>query len=510
MHRTNTPLCLLAALCLLSAGARAEDPPASRFGTADGPAGMLRSENHYLPTDVTFRANGEPLAVGISRVSLDAPGGIAEAEHARAPDDASDRRHTTSLHLADGRTIRVHVMTSPGRMELRVEGGQHDDTLMLHLSGCDRAVWPGGSGFRAARLVAGDGPVLSGRATALQDRRSQDGLVLVGPSRARIRPSPDGARVGLPLGSAEGDVFAIARFRGDAMLAIEQAAPDAKARAGRRPEEDAAREPRDPPGIPRDEWADAPQPPNEWQWWSGTERAFRPLLADPREARVRLGWLYDAHAEKFFTAGLGGELVVARRELGPEEELTFGLRGLIISRLNSCRSSFPMYNTDFFGGVSAGYRRGDDAFELYLYHESSHLGDDVPAISPVRKIEFSREALRLLWSHDFGDLRVYGGPTLNLRAEPEEIECSPTLQLGGEYRWSAFGRPFYAAADAQSREHNDWRVNIAAQLGMELGKDLPERHRPRVFVEFFNGFSEMGQFWDEREAHCMIGLGSDF
>jgi hypothetical protein len=31
-----------------------------------------------------------------------------------------------------------------------------------------------------------------------------------------------------------------------------------------------------------------------------------------------------------------------------------------------------------------------------------------------------------------------------------------------------------------------------------------------VFVEFFNGFSDMGQFWDERELYVLLGFAAGF
>ena len=65
------------------------------------------------------------------------------------------------------------------------------------------------------------------------------------------------------------------------------------------------------------------------------------------------------------------------------------------------------------------------------------------------------------------------------------------------------------------------KVTFKDVSGVEAKEELHEiieflkdpkknRHRPRLFLEFFNAFSNMGQFYRDRETYIMLGLGYDF
>ena len=115
--------------------------------------------------------------------------------------------------------------------------------------------------------------------------------------------------------------------------------------------------------------------------------------------------------------------------------------------------------------------------------------------------------MRLLWSHNFGrSFRLYGGPTFNVDGE-RYLRYKTTVQAGAEYRFAAWGRDMYVAADVQCRETNDWRPGFNAQIGLELGDPKKTTRRPRLFAEFFTGYSNMGQYWDVYETSLLIGLG---
>ena len=105
---------------------------------------------------------------------------------------------------------------------------------------------------------------------------------------------------------------------------------------------------------------------------------------------------------------------------------------------------------------------------------------------------------------------VVGGinDVLQPGADPEAIEGKVTLQGGAEYRFNAFGQKMFAAVDLQSKQENGWRVNVTAQAGVYLADpEVSWFRRPRVYVEFFDGYSNMGQFWNVRDTYIMLGLG---
>ena len=502
-------LATLAALVVLLAASRAASGQQKvvKLAARGGAGATLSPQDNYLPSNVTFRTDGTAITVGITKIEFV---GRAIGSSACRQGEGAEREAATTLRFRDGGQALIAATLSDDQPALRLTATCPDGELVIHVGGADRLVCSNGSGFATASLGANSGKLSAcGSAIVLQRRADQHGLTIAA-DNMRLESTADGARVHVPIASTPGRPVRIdvSGFRGDALIAYEEAlkrsggiAQPVPVAALAEQQKAAAEAPR---GAPRE------QPIGEWQWWTGTDRVFKPLLADPREAQVRLGLGYADPKLKFFEAGIGGDLVIAKKRWAPDKELSVSLRGLIIGRLDTCGSSFPLLNTDFFGGVATGYRRGNDSWEAYLYHESSHLGDEILQDNRRERIDYSREALRLLWSHDFGKLRVYGGPSVNMRAYPSDIRGKATLQLGAEYRWVAWNTPMYVACDLQSRQENDWAVNTTAQFGIELGDPAKVKNRPRVFIELFNGHSNMGQYFDEHEKYIMLGFGYNF
>jgi len=248
-------------------------------------------------------------------------------------------------------------------------------------------------------------------------------------------------------------------------------------------------------------------PGSEWLAFPDEPRAFRPLLADQREAQIRVGFMYGRHGRKFADLGFGGDIGLARKDISPTSAMTLSVRGLMTARFDTCASSFPQQNTDYFGGFAFGRRFGNDAYEVYLFHQSAHLGDEVLDSGERRRINYGREAVRVLWSRDYGDLRIYAGPTANMTASESFLRGKTALQAGGEYRFRRWGRLMYAALDVQAKEDTNWRPGVTGQLGVHLDDGPTMRRNVRVFLELYSGYSHMGQFWRVYESFVMLGIG---
>jgi hypothetical protein len=250
-----------------------------------------------------------------------------------------------------------------------------------------------------------------------------------------------------------------------------------------------------------------------WEFFSDKGRAFGPLLADPREAQIRAGYLYQiSESGSFLDLGFGGDLGIVRASTREGMDLTLTGRGLMAPRFQFFSESFNLLNIDFIGGPALGVRSGRNSAEILAYHQSSHLGDDLQDRGERQSINYSFEALRLLLARrlDWG-MRVYVGPSIKVRADPEALQWKVTLQGGAEQPFVLLGILAYAAVDVQAREEADWgRVNVSCQAGIELGNPLFIAKRQRLFVEFFNGSSNMGQFYRESECYVMVGGGFNF
>ena len=260
--------------------------------------------------------------------------------------------------------------------------------------------------------------------------------------------------------------------------------------------------------------AEPVQSPSETEQWAveffpDRGRAFKALQADPREARFRLGFM-AYKGDTFEDLGLGGDLGLLWVGASEGGELTLTARGLFTARFDIFSESFDLQNTDFIGGATLGWRNCANSLELFGYHQSSHLGDEIQERGERKRIDYSRETIRLLWSYNWKKLRFYLGPALTVHAWPVELQGKLDVQAGVEYNFSLWFLDMFIAGDAQALGAHDYFVNTTGQLGAFLGSREKTRNRQWIFFEIFQGHSAMGQFYDRWESYLMIGVGYQF
>ncbi|MFW6145901.1 MAG: DUF1207 domain-containing protein [Planctomycetota bacterium] len=237
------------------------------------------------------------------------------------------------------------------------------------------------------------------------------------------------------------------------------------------------------------------------------DRLLKPLLADPEEAQVRVAYGFPGHddGEQTLDAVLGANLVLLRWNVKKHHALDLSIRGLASSRFETRSESFDQMASDFHVGAAIAWQHELETLELLIYHESSHLGDETLDFGKRERFNYSRQAGRLLWSHDTDQWRLYGGGEFNFDTSPGEINKTVVIRGGVESYFVLGDQDFYTALDVQVREYNDWNANLNAQVGWFVG---PADHdnRPRLFLEAFTGHSTLGQFWDESETIFSVGL----
>lgn len=519
--RAGALLPVLWAVILSAASyASAADQPILLTATR-GAAATFHPRDNYQPTNVSFAVGGDVLSVGIATVQfLPAESAVV----ARCETKHSGGRHTASVKatlagkqqatldtvLTDDRPTACFLATGPGR---------RDGRFVLFLAGVDRMLYRNAGQLAIASPPPGKDFRVASRQIVFQKRSGQHGLVLTAPgitkaNPIRIEPGRTGMWVSVPVAAAKGKPLrvTVSGFTGDALIAMENASgagPDAAATPIVSSVSAAA--PAGPSKPPAAKATAEARPIGRWEFLTGTDRAFAPLLADQREAQVTAGIKFGS---AYLDANIGGDVVIAEKSWSPSTRLTFSARGLYTMRLDLCEQGKPVINSDYIGGAAVGYRRGRDQFELFAFHQSSHLGDEIlePESGPRRRerITYSREAVRFLWARQLQeDLRFYLGPTFDLCGTPSDIGQALTLQAGAEWWFSLWNEDFFLAGDLQSRQANDFGLSFTGQTGWMLA-GRANRHRPRLFFEFFTGHSNMGQYWDERENTFMLGFGYNF
>jgi hypothetical protein len=252
--------------------------------------------------------------------------------------------------------------------------------------------------------------------------------------------------------------------------------------------------------------------------WLPEGDLFCPLLGDPKAERSFLSLLQgefpklsDVEGEGTIGAvGLADRLAILR--LGgprPGDGLQLSLVAGIFAQFDLGTESFDLINADYLVGIPLSARMGGFSTRVGIIHQSSHLGDEYVLRSDIERENLSFEAVEAILSQEVGPMRVYGGGQILFNREPPELEPL-VAHTGAELRLGAGrGARLVAAIDLKSSEQQEWDPAISARAGMELAHWRHEDHPPRLFallVEFYDGPSPYGQFFQEQIRYIGIGL----
>ncbi len=251
-----------------------------------------------------------------------------------------------------------------------------------------------------------------------------------------------------------------------------------------------------------------------WTWQVEPEGLmFKSYLAGGREPRMgsdlvherTLGWLWDAT--------VGGRVGILR--YGTDNELRpqgwqLDIEGAAFPRLD-LEHNEDLMAVDFRGGVLETTRQGAWEAKFGFYHISSHIGDEFLLKNPgFPRINYVRESLV------FG-LAVYLNPSLRLYSEAgwsfqEDGGAKPwEFQFGADFSptepTGLCGSPFFAI-NGHLRQENDFGGNLNVQTGWQWRGRTG--HLLRVGMEYFNGMSDQGQFFDRFEEQIGGGVWYDY
>jgi hypothetical protein len=244
---------------------------------------------------------------------------------------------------------------------------------------------------------------------------------------------------------------------------------------------------------------------------------FDPLIADPKQPRSYVTLQsFDIEVRDRFTAGVvafGDTFGLGRwSRADGSAAWQFNIDGAVFAQFDMDSFSEDLLNADYMVGLGATYRRDRSAVRLRFYHQSSHLGDEFILNNPdlpFERINFSYEALQLIYARSWTSWRLYGGGEIPVNWNPSDVERG-LLQVGVEYRkplrngsrWRPIG-----GLDIRSLDQNDWEPSFSVKLGAELTtEDGPTRRRLRLLLEAYDGFVPFGQFYDLELTSYGAGL----
>ncbi len=141
------------------------------------------------------------------------------------------------------------------------------------------------------------------------------------------------------------------------------------------------------------------------------------------------------------------------------------------------------------------------------------MGDEYAENTGRLRINYTREEFLIGVSRSFPEKwRLYaeGGYAYILRneafMEPWRVEYGLEYVVENRFWDNRVG--WYAAADVSSFEEDDWDQNATIQVGLLLPIKEAERNY-RFGIEYYNGRSPIGEFFQNEEKYLAIGFWFD-
>jgi len=242
---------------------------------------------------------------------------------------------------------------------------------------------------------------------------------------------------------------------------------------------------------------------------------FQPLLADPRWPHFSAAYRYYLDNRDLAHVGavsFGETIPLFRGNAFADSQWEAGIQAGVFALFQMDAPSKDLLNADYFASLFGTWRRGPFSALGRIFHQSSHLGDELLVRTRLERINLTYESVDLKLSYDLPwGLRVYGGGGYLFDQEPESLK--PWAAQGGvEFRspWTlAAGhvRPV-AAVDLQTREENKWNLDVSVRGGIQFENVRVLERSLQLLVEYFHGNSPDGQFYKRRVDY--LGLGAHF
>jgi hypothetical protein len=231
---------------------------------------------------------------------------------------------------------------------------------------------------------------------------------------------------------------------------------------------------------------------------------FEPLVADPKEPQFSTGFRRVDSSGQLgeFTAGIvsyGEHFGLTRWEALSGRQWQLSIVGALFAQFNMNAESKDLINADYTIGLSGNYRYRSMSYRLRIFHQSSHLGDEL-LLGPTapERINLSLEAIDFMAAYEARGIRVYGGGIYLVNVEPSSLDRRG-LQFGIDLikdRYPLLQGRLVAGMDFGAFEGNDWNLNNTIKVGLEYGKPGSGNRRMRVMLERYDGIAPFGQFYD--------------
>ncbi len=242
------------------------------------------------------------------------------------------------------------------------------------------------------------------------------------------------------------------------------------------------------------------------------ETLFDPLIADPRWPHFSVAYqsyINDDELKNVGATSFGETFPLYSGNAYGGRWIT-GIQAAVFAFFNLDADSMDLINADYWVGIPVAYRKNNFSALFRLFHQSSHLGDEYLLYNKVDRVNLSFESIDLKLSYDINKaFRIYSGSGYIFHREPSDLKPF-SAQLGFEYKSpeTIFGntlRPV-AAVDFKTWEENDWNIDTSVRFGIQLENIEDKKRKIQLMLEYFNGHSPHGQFYEKSIEYTGIGI----
>lgn len=230
-------------------------------------------------------------------------------------------------------------------------------------------------------------------------------------------------------------------------------------------------------------------------------------MAHPRRVRSFIGVYQEEQAPvstQLVRMGLGdGLFLTAGRAGGVRYHIE--LAAAVQAEFDLAVSSFDFLVADFIVGIPIRLARGRWSGRVAIYHQSSHLGDDILSrddVTPGVDGAVDFEAVEGFLGYRFGLLRPYLGAEFRFRRtpdgqDPSVLHAGVDIKSRGEGRYGLFAGVHAWTAD---QGIDPWGGSV--RLGLELRRSgRGAGRRPvRLLLEGMAGSPDAGRFYRLRRG----------
>ena len=244
---------------------------------------------------------------------------------------------------------------------------------------------------------------------------------------------------------------------------------------------------------------------------------FQPLIADPRWPHFSVAYqnyLGDQELNNVASVTFGESIALYRNRAPFDGLWEVGFQAGVFSIFDLDGPSFDLINTDFAGGITASYRVNNFSTFFRIFHQSSHLGDEFLLRNPINRLNLSFEGADLKLSYRFFDwLRLYAGGTYLFDRDPSDLKpwvAQAGIELQSPWRFWGDSTRLITAADLQHLQEHNWSTEISVRSGLQFERPQNFMRKIQLLLEYYNGHSPNGQFFDRKIEYIGTGVHLHF